>query len=239
MSLAIAVGLVLARCASGDGGGRDAIAPDTVADTALADSAAPLEVDVSGDACAPACPVAACAADDGCGGLCPPCPAAVSCADCALRLEIAGAEEAGGVVRRVALALVYDPPPQAPGPTTAEVRLGVTGPGRVVGVAVGDAVTAADKSLAADPSTGAAWGVEADGTIRVVMLSNQTVEAVGAGTLWTYDVLIGGAFEPASAPVVFWIRREGDPIFAPPGADQVVADPAVQAPVAVWPGAAR
>ena len=238
-ALAVVAALVLASCATDAGGGRDATSPDTVGDAALADSDAALDVDVPTDACAPVCPLAACGADDGCGGLCPPCPAAVSCADCALRLEIASTEESGGFVRRVALALVYDPPAQAPGPTTAEVRLGIAGPGRVVGLAVGDPVTAADKTLAPDPNTGAAWRVEADGTVRIVMLSNQTVEAVGAGTLWTYDVLIGAAFEPTSEPVVLWIRRDGDPIFAPPGADQVVADPAVQAPVAVWPGPAR
>ncbi len=209
---------------------------DATVDTApdgTADSAAPSELPT----CTPTCPLSACGADDGCDAPCPACPAAVSCGDCALRLEVTDSVQTDGVIRRLSLSLIYDPPDGAPGPTTAEVRLGIAGPARVVGLDVGAPLAAADKTLALSPDSGATYHVEADGTVRAVVLSNRTVQPVGAGVWWTYDVLLGGAFEAPTEPVALWLRRDGDAIFAPPAADAVIADPAAEAPVAVWPGA--
>ena len=213
-----------------------AAAPDA---PALGADARGPTLDVAADGedppCPTVCPLAQCGADDSCGGVCAACPSDVSCPECALRLEIVDAQESGGVVTRLTLALVFDPPEGAVLPTSAEVRLRVQGVAKVLGLEVGPPIGAAHKQLAADPQTGGPFQLGADGTVRVVVLSTDQHLGIGAGTWWTWDVRLGGAFEPPTEPVVLSLIRDGDPMFAPPGAEAVVADPATGDPVVVWP----
>lgn len=195
----------------------------------------PADGEALGDVCQSVCPVTACGLDDGCGASCPACPSTVSCVDCALRLELTPTKVVAGVVRRASLALVYDPPAGAVGPSTAEIRLAIDGPASLAGLDVGAPISEADKSLSTDGATGLPYRIEPDGTVRVVVLSTANVNTIGGGVWWTWDLLLGEAFAAPTAPVVLWLRHDG-PLFAPPAAELDVADPRTFQPVAVWPG---
>jgi hypothetical protein len=183
------------------------------------------------EVCAPSCPLSRCGAGDGCEGSCPACPATENCADCALKLHVLEQQETGGVVTRVTLALDYAPGEQMERPRLAEFRVATLGTARWLSVTAGAAVEAAGKSLAPDPQSGEPFQVLADGTLRVVVLSDND-QRIDAGRLLELELLLGAPFEPPTEPVVVRLTHD-EPIFAPPASD--ILDPAVLTPLAFWP----
>lgn len=192
----------------------------------------PAAPDAGPNACLPVCPLSACANNDGCQSLCPPCPSTLSCADCLLRLSIIDTTEKAGVVSQVRLALDYFPTDLTPLPRVADIRLRAQGAHKWLDVQPGQALNDAQKSLAGAPDTGSPYQLLEDGVIRVVVLSDNSNDHIGAGRLLTWDLLLGAPFAPPTEPVVIRLIRD-EPIFAPPEAD--VNAPAITTLIAIWP----
>ncbi len=239
-----ALGLLAAACGGGGSsgspadvaadGGQDALPADVSSGTADSVAASDAGSDVE-PVCVPACPLAACAADDGCAGLCAPCPVSVSCDDCPLRLEVVDRVVQDGIVRRFSVALSYLPEDGDPLPELADVRIGVAGPVKLLSVTAGQPLLDAGKELLGDPNTGEDFQILAEGSvIRVVIASVDTVHTIGAGEWLRYELRLGGAFEVADEPAVLSLLR-GEPIFAPPPAEATLWGPGLDQPVAVWP----
>lgn len=186
-------------------------------------------------ACEPSCPLDRCAAQDGCGGPCPACPAAVSCATCQLRLTILElTRDRAGLPKLLTLGLQYIPSEGGVLPRVADIRLRVTGPATFLDVTAGAALIDAGKALATDPNTGLPVQIQTDGVLRTVVLAGTDNATIGGGLWLSWRFRLGGAFEPMDAPVEIRLLRD-EPILAPPPAELAAGDPATLAPVAIWP----
>lgn len=179
--------------------------------------------------CTPVCPIERCAQPDSCDGACPPCPAAVGCADCVLRLV--QVERSGAVVT---LAVDYAPPEGAPHPTLADLRIVVTGDAELLDVASGEALMQAQKDLFTDPQTGRPFRVLSDGTIQLLVLSTRNAQTIGAGRWLFLRFRVGPAFGEATGPAQFAFVPRAQ-ILAPVPADEVLWGTDLGAPVVVWP----
>lgn len=181
--------------------------------------------------CAPDCPVEACEADDGCGGICPACPSDVSCEGCPLVLSVFERVYDGAQLRGVILALDYAPEADAVRPGVADLRLRVDGPARLDGVALGAAVLDADKGLHTYGMTGKPYRRTPDGALQFLLLSTQSARRVEAGR-WLFFRFV---FPPGDGgPVSFRLVKRAETL-APSSADQALWGSALDAPVVVWP----
>ena len=206
--------------------GDDTAAAEVV-DSAVEEAVAP--------PCEPTCPLAACASDDGCGSVCPPCPTSLSCGDCPLRIEVVDRVVQDGIVRRFSLLLLFVPDDLDPLPEIADIRIGVEGPAKLLSVEAGEPLLDAGKELLGDPGTGEVFQLlNDDAVIRVVVASVDAVATIGGGQWLRYDFRLGGAFEVAEEPAVLRIRKD-EAIFAPPPAEAQLWGPGLDDPVAIWP----
>ncbi len=184
--------------------------------------------------CQPECPLTACGADDGCGALCLPCPQDVSCEDCPLKLSVVEHEVSNGRVVGVTVALDFLPSANAELPGMADLRLTLGGNAKITGVALGEALLAADKELFVNANSGKPYRVLADGSVQLLVLATDNSTRIGSGR-WLFLKLAnppsaGGDFAPFSVALV-----EREQILAPPLADQVLWGAGIGEPVVVWP----
>ena len=183
--------------------------------------------------CQPACDVAVCEQDDGCEGVCPPCPSDVSCADCPMVLTEVERELGGEALVSVTLALDFLPPEGAAEPGMADIRLRATGHGRLDAVALGEALMAADKELYVDAMTGKPFRELADGTIQLLILSTTDTQTIGVGRWLFLKFVFPPSDDPEWPAVYSLVKREQT--LAPPLADQVLWGAELDQPVVVWP----
>ncbi len=184
-------------------------------------------------ACQPTCTLASCGASDGCGGTCAPCPQDVSCAGCPLVLSVVERTESAGALRWVTLGLDYTAADGAEQPGLADLRLRVSGPAHLAGVALGEALVAADKQLFADPYSGQPFHVLADGTLQFLVLGTTGAKPIGSGhwlvVRFELPAPLPAGYDPL---VVGLIKREQT--LTPPSADQALWGAAIDTPVVVW-----
>jgi hypothetical protein len=191
------------------------------------------ECDAGRCVCRPACTVATCEQDDGCGGTCDPCPRDVSCEDCPLRLVVTEREEQNGVLRYVTLALDYAPTAHTPLPGMADLRIAVEGDATLTRVALGEALLAADKSLHVDALTGRPYRELPGGVIQCLILSLENRDVIPGGRWLFFRFRLGATGAPPGGAARFaLVAREET--FAPPPADQALWGAGLDTPVVVW-----
>lgn len=185
--------------------------------------------------CLPACSASTCEEADGCGGTCGPCTDEVGCTTCAMALSIheKRTNEVGDLTG-VVVAVTWKPLPGFAGPTLADIRLLVEGPGEVVRLGVGAPVLEAGKRLVADPRTARPWQLVGDGSAQALIAPDSGAGPIAAGTSLYFDVEIG---EPdGSIPVepvrLSLVAREGT--LAPGKADEALWGSAVDDPLVLW-----
>lgn len=182
-------------------------------------------------ACAPDCPLAACATDDGCGGTCPLCPQDVSCEGCPLVLSVVERELVNEQLVSVTVALDFLPGGNPELPGMADLRLRLDGDAKIAGVALGEALLHANKELFVDAVSGKPYRVLADGTLQLLVLSTDNNARIGTGRWLFLRVMTPpGSGGPFTLSIV-----EREQILAPPLADQVLWGANIDGPVVVWP----
>lgn len=183
--------------------------------------------------CQPACTLATCGAPNGCGGTCAPCPQDVSCPGCPLVLSVVERTDLAGALRWVTLGLDYAAAAGSDSPGLADLRLRVDGPGQLAGVALGEALLAADKQLFADPYSGQPFHVLPDGTLQFLVLSTTGAKPIGSGRWLFFRFELPAPLPTGYAPlVVTLVKREQT--LTPPSADQSLWGAAIDTPVVVW-----
>ena len=138
-----------------------------------------------------------------------------------------------GFVRQVTIALEFAPPPEATLPGMADIRFRLEGPASLKKLGLGQPLLDAHKSLAADPQTGEAHRLLADGTTQVLIMSTTSAERIGAGRWLYFDIELGSGSEPAHTPLVMRLVTEQE-VLAPPAANEVLFGASVGASVVVW-----
>ncbi len=238
--LALAI-VGLAACESGDGGQAadpDVAVPADADGEAGGDAVGPADAAPAQDAdgavaCTASCPLAACGVDDGCGGMCPPCPSDESCPECPLRVHVVERDDPFLFV-----AVDFAPAEGVALPTLADLRLRVEGDATLLDLEVGEAVLAADKAPFPDPQTGEPYQLydleEGAQMVRVTLGSVSSTTTMGAGRWLTWRFRLGGAFTPLEAPVVMGLSTD-EPLLAPPAAEQQLWGSGVDGLVALWP----
>lgn len=180
--------------------------------------------------CAPQCTGQACGEPDGCGGSCSPCPRAVSCEGCALRLRVLELGELGGRVTSARLALELELPEGAPHPEMADIHITLKGPALIGRVGLGEASVSAQKQLIPDPATGLPYRASGE-RYSFMLLSTQNTNTIPSGQLLIIELQLG---DTRSAPVTLnVIQREQT--FAPPPADLQLWGSPTSEGVVIWP----
>jgi len=191
------------------------------------------EPTVEDPGCVPDCAGKTCEDPNGCGAACGPCANLQNCAACALKLSVVGREVADGFVRRVTLALDYQPSADITAhPGLVDLRFKVDGPGALARVGMGAPVLDAGKRLIPDPVTGRHFQEFEDGTYQILLAHG--ADRIEAGR-WLYlEFELGEAGGPAHTPlIVTLVSREET--FAPVAADtQLWTQTDLSTPVVVW-----
>ena len=182
--------------------------------------------------CQPDCIGKVCGADDGCGGVCAPCPNVESCIDCVARLSIYeetrnDAGELSAVIVALELSLDAEVLPEM-----ADIRVAISGPARLQRVALGEPLVNSDKQLMNDPQTGTPFQVLEDGVHRFIILSTENSNPISAGR-WLYLQLLIGDTAREGPIQLSLIKREQT--LAPPEADQQLWRANYETPLVIWP----
>lgn len=185
--------------------------------------------------CEPRCSVTSCEQPDGCGGSCPPCPRDRTCTDCPMALSVVDRKVSGQAVREVTVALDFAPAAGAALPGVADLRFSLAGEAELTQVAIGEALVAGRKELAADPETGRPFRMLGDGTLQLLVLSTTSPDPIPAGRWLFLTFRIGAAYGAPTSPTALrlaLIAREA--IFAPPPADAALWGTEFSTPLVVW-----
>lgn len=187
--------------------------------------------------CQPDCRNKTCGADNGCGGICEPCPRTQNCDSCVLQLKLIAEEATQGRVHTVRVELQVQLEEGAPKPQMADLRLQVKGPAVLGRVGLSDALINAQKSLVPDAQTGlpyrrspAAEGEQGD-LYAFTILSTQNRQEIAGGSWLVFEFQIG---DTRAQPVeISLVKREQ--IFAPIQADSLLWGDEFNQSLVIWP----
>lgn len=182
--------------------------------------------------CQPECTGKVCGADDGCGGVCAPCPNTSSCEGCAARLVIHEQEMSSeGRLSAAVVALELNLNEEAR-PEMADLRVMIEGPAQLARVALGEPLINSDKQLLNDPRTGEPFQVMAGGVHRFIVISTDNLNPITNGR-WIYLRLLIGDTATEGPVQVKLLKREQT--LVPLEADQQLWLDDYERPLVLWP----
>lgn len=185
--------------------------------------------------CAPTCIGKVCGEDDGCGGVCEPCPTTETCADCPLRLWLVDqAASQDGTVMEATVGLQFAPVEGAARPTIADLRLEIGDGAHLFEVALGPPLADVGLTLRPDAWTGRPWTELGDGRVRMLVMSPVNHGQMRGGDWLFMRLALGSPDRPARLPIVLrLIQREQT--LAPPEADQMLWAVDLGEALVLWP----
>jgi len=181
--------------------------------------------------CLPACDGDRAGKDDGCGGTCPD-RAAVSCADCPLRLVRESVESNGEVVNSVRVRLEASSR-WARAPHLASLLFEGSVPLELAAVETGYALSDAGKSLYRYTRDNQPWQRRENGQLELLVTPGPRNQPIAAGT-WLTLTFRQSSAEPVAGPWSVRLVRHDD-LVAPAEARQALLETAMETPLVVRP----
>ncbi len=152
----------------------------------------------------------------------------VSCDTCSLQVVLLNKTVSDGQITAVDIAIDYQPSETEPNPRIMDLHFKADPNAQPTNATEGAALTAANKALSADSSTGNKWLPSTEGNMRFLAFSASNTNEIQTGRL----VEISFAVNPGQEGLVFSIVKREE-TFAPPDADAALYGQSYDAAIVV------